>query len=363
MPHLSRERSYWQSNSIYLDNIYNKIATDVAMMRFKHVKILRDQNGPDTWEWLEQSDIANAVSYSPNERDTPIVFWSAVIRKMLADGVAAVVPAYTNGKITELNLADSVAEYKPDEIAVMIGDEEHTISRDNAWIFENPKRNLTAQLGQITRLIDDNLHTLSDKINVGSNSWLRGLLKIPTKAIDQELRKRAETRVANIMAAARNGGIGYLEQGEEFQELSQTYSTASADEMEFLKSQLYQAFGINEKLFTCDYREEQYRAYYQSVIKVYIRVISEEINRKAFSLTARTQGHRLLVYMDILDVTSLKDLNEFGFKMKYSGIMNANEIREIFGLGSYAGGDTYESNRNAIPISGGGTNETERNFD
>lgn len=50
------------------------------------------------------------------------------------------------------------------------------------------------------------------------------------------------------------------------------------------------------------------------------------------------------------DISSLKDLNEFAFKMKYSGIMNANEIREIFGYGNYAGGDVFETNLNAVKI-------------
>ena len=58
----------------------------------------------------------------------------------------------------------------------------------------------------------------------------------------------------------------------------------------------------------------------------------------------------MLVYFDMYDISSLKDLNEFAFKMKYSGIMNANEIREIFGYGSYSGGDVFETNKNAIRV-------------
>ena len=113
---------------------------------------------------------------------------------------------------------------------------------------------------------------------------------------------------------------------------------------------LFQAFGLNEKLFTCDYTEEQYRAYFSGVLKLYQRVISEEINRKFFTKTARTQGQRLLVYFDMFEIASLKDLSDFAFKAKYSALMSSNEIREIFGYGGYEGGDLYQSNLNAVSV-------------
>lgn len=344
-------QGYWNSNSIYLDNIINKIATDVALLKFKHVKITRKIGEPDQMTWFENSDISQVVSVSPNDFETPVNFWANVVRTMLRNQIAVVVPTYKNGNLEEIRLADCVTEYdcKSKKLMIEFGGEAHNVSVNSVWIFKNPKQNISAQLGQITRLIDDNLRSLSYKLSE-NNSQLKGFLKIPTKAEDGELKRRAQLRVDNIMETAKGAGIGFLQLGEEFQELSNTYQTASENELEFLKMQLYQAFGINEQLFTCDYSEMQYRAYFQSVLKVYQKMISEEINRKFFSKTARTQGHKLLVYFDMYDISSLKDLNEFAFKMKYSGIMNANEIREIFGYGSYVGGDIFETNKNAIVI-------------
>ncbi len=344
---------YWNSNSIYLDNIINKIATDVAMLKFKHVKIIRNKGAPDAMTWFEHSDLADCVSCSPNDFETPVNFWSSVVRVMLQNQVAVVIPTYKNGNLESIGLADCVTEYDEQSKKLILEKDGKVFNVDvgSVWIFQNPKQNISVQLGQITRLIDDNLRSLSYKLSENSAS-LKGFLKIPTKAEDGELKRRAELRVSNIMETAKGAGIGFLQLGEEFQELSNTYQTASENELEFLKMQLYQAFGINEKLFTCDYSEMQYRAYFQSVLKVYQKVISEEINRKFFSKTARTQGHQLLVYFDMYDISSLKDLNEFAFKMKYSGIMNANEIREIFGYGSYVGGDVFETNKNAIRIGG-----------
>ncbi|HFU4203815.1 TPA: phage portal protein [Streptococcus suis] len=354
--YLRRNQSYWRRNSIYLDNIYNKIATDVAMLRFKHVKITRNTDRVDDMEWLEHSDLSKVLNFEPNPTETPIVFWSNVVRSMLREGVAVVIPRYDKGLVSEIYLAQQVISWGGDSVTLGIESERITLPLGNVWVFENPKQNVTAQLNQITNLIDENLESLSRKISE-QGSQMRGLMKFSTTAADSELRAKMETRVSNMLSVAENGGIGYLEKGEEFQELSNTYATASSDELEFLKQQLYNAYGINERLFTCDYSEEQYRAYFSSILKLYQRVIDEEINRKYFSKTARTQGHRLMVYYDMADITSLKDLSEFTFKAKYSGLMNSNELREIyFGLPGYDGGEKFETNKNAVTI---GTGEPE----
>lgn len=348
--YLQRSISYWRRNSIYLDNIYNKISTDTAQMRFKHVKITRNPDGVDKMEWFENSDLTHVLSVSPNPIETPIVFWSNVTRALLRDGVAVVVPRWENGRLIEIWLAKKTVSWTAEMVELVIDDVTVELSLADVWVFENPKQNVTAQLNQITELIDINLNALSEKLSEG-NTNLKGFLKMPTKAADEHLRKQAQNRVESMMEVARSGGIAYLEKDEEFQELSNDYATASKDELAFLKAQLYHAHGINEKLFTCDYTEEQYRAYYSSVMKLYQRVYSEEINRKYFSKTARTQGNKLLVFFDMADMISFKDLVEGGFKSKYAGLMNSNEFRETYlGLPGYEGGEIFETNLNAVRI-------------
>ena len=348
--YLQRNITYWRRNSIYLDNIYNKISTDTAQMRFKHVKITRNPGGVDKMEWYENSDLANVLSFSPNPLEIPIVFWANVTRAMLRDGVAVVVPRWENGRLVEIWLAKKTVTWTSESVEIMLDDITVELPLSDVWVFENPKLNVTSQLNQITELIDINLNALTEKLSDG-NSSLRGFLKLPTKAADEHLKKQAKNRVDSMLDLAKSGGIAYLEQGEEFQELSKDYSTASKEELEFLKSQLYNAHGINEKLFTCDYTEEQYRAYYSSVMKLYQRVFSEEINRKYFTKTARTQGNKLLVFFDMADMISFKDLVEGGFKSKYAGLMNSNEFRETYlGLPGYEGGEVFETNLNAVRI-------------
>ena len=348
---------YWKRNSIYLDNIYNKISVDVAMMNFKHVKVTKGASEVDKWEVYENSDLMQAIAFSPNLDESPVVFWSSVVRMMLEKGIAVVVPTYEKDKIKDLTLASGNIRFNNTQIIVTIDDVEQTVNKADVWIFENPKQNLTVQLNQITQLIDDNLNALSERINSSTSSTIFGFLKTPTKAVDKELQRRAEERVQSIQKVAQNGGIGYLEKDEEFQELTKKITTATTEELEFLKSQLYQSFGINESLFTGDYSESQFKGYFSSVLKLYQRVIKEEINRKYFTKTARTQGQKLMVFYDLFDLTSVKDLTEFGYKMTYSAISNPNEIRELVGWLPYEQGNIFKTNANAVDLEGGEANE------
>ena len=338
-----------QKNSLYVENMYNKIATDVSMLNFKHVRIQRRKDAHDLMTWEQTSDIQNALTVSPNDFQTPTVFWSEVMYKILKDGACVVVPTYKKGKIQSLNIVYGDWKVENKTIQFEVDDKEVKTSINNVLIFINPKKNVGTALHSITNLIDENLRQMQYKLAESKGS-LKGFIRFNTKLADNSMKDYAKSRVKNILETAEDGGMGYLDKDEEFIELSHTYDTFSSEEISQLKEQLYQAFGMNEKLFTCDYSEEQYRAYFSSVLKVYQRVIAEELNRKLFTQTARTQGQKILVYYDYFDIASLKDLSDFAFKSKYSALMSANEIREIFGYGAYEGGDVYESNRNAIDI-------------
>lgn len=63
------------SNSIYLDCVYNKIATDMAMVRFKHILITCQAEQADQTEWFEHPDLSTVCGVSPNVSEAPFVFW------------------------------------------------------------------------------------------------------------------------------------------------------------------------------------------------------------------------------------------------------------------------------------------------
>lgn len=362
--YLQRYQGYFNSQSIYLSNIYNKISVDIgAGLEFKHVKITKNDGEVDVWKEYDTttSDLLNVLEFSPNEWETPTVFWSGVAHKIVKDGVAVVVPVYSKtGAIEELVLAERIDSIKGSKIKLQLMDDTQIteVESGSVWLFENPKKNLTSQLHNLTNIIDMNLSVISEKLSVG-NAPVKAVLRFNTTTPDGQMKEKAEERIANILDVAKNGGIGYLAKDEQLEELKQEYATATENEISQLKDQLFEAFGLNSAIFTGNYTEMQYRAYYQSVLMPIIKTIREEITRKYFTRTARSQGHVLLTQTDLISISSLKDLGDFIAKGSYTASLNANESRSFLGMAPYKGGDVYQSNKNALTMSE--VNETDRN--
>jgi hypothetical protein len=357
--------NFFQENSIFIDNIYNKISSDVAMMEMRHIKHYLNEDMQELTDFLETSPLQEVLTFSPNLYQTPICFWTLVVRKMIEYNYCVVLPVYHNEKITEIHIAHTIIEQDSKWITFTYGnDKEKKVRREHLWIFENPRKNLSNQLNGITQLINDNLQQLSYQLNANP-ATLRGLLKLPTTANDVNMKNKAKDRIENLMsvASSTNSQIGYLLKDEEFQELKNTYGTASDSQVQFLMQQLYNSWGLNQDLFTCNYNEQQQRAYTQSILTPLRLTITQELNRKNFTKTARTQGHRIETFYNLFDSVSLKDQTDFVYRMRYMGVYSINDGKRQFNMNPVPGGDLVETNTNQVPILNAenevGTNEVE----
>jgi HK97 family phage portal protein len=312
-----------------------------------HTKNITNSDG--TSQIVEQtSDISDVLKVSPNNYQSPTPFWTRVICQMLEDGYTAVVPIYQANSLQALVIADGINQIEHGLVDICINGNNQLFNISDVLIFENPNKNLSIQLGQISDLINQALISLSHKLS-DDGSKLKGLLQIPTRTNDSELLARANKRIETIMASAANSEIGVLELGEEFQELSNEYGTASEDELESLKRLLTDAFGINENLISGDFTEIQYRAYRMNILNPFKRVITEELNRKLFTKTARTQGHSISANYNLWELATLSETANAAQALINAEVMSPNEIRQkmLDDLSPYVNGDII-MNRNQV---------------
>jgi len=340
-----RAQHFFRKNSIFVESVYSKIATDVGCADYRHVKA-----GEGTFSEVN-SDLMQCLTVSPNPEQTPTNFWSDVTYRIVKDGAAAVIPKYEKGVLTEIHLADSIESIEDGQVTLIVDTWRHVLPIENVFIFVNPKPTLTIHLAGITSLIDNALHALSMKVTEGRNE-LRGILHLSTKVSDAEQRAYAEQRVKN-MAAVASGAlpIAYAESGETFQEIQgRCDNTATESELNFLLDQLHRSFGISKAIFEGDYTDQQWKAYFNSVLRPIMNVIEQEITRKHFGKTARTQGNRVKIVVDFMQIASLADFTEFAYRGIYSSVVTPNEAREVLNLSPIPDGDTVLSNLNAIPL-------------
>ena len=106
-----------------------------------------------------------------------------------------------------------------------------------------------------------------------------------------------------------------------------------------------------------NYTEDQYNAFYESVIEPVAIELAGEFTRKLFSRKERSYGNKIVFEAFNLSTASMSTkLNLVQFFDR--GIMNANEIRGVFNLADIPSGDEYYVRLDTAKVNGeGGENE------
>ncbi|WP_306975498.1 phage portal protein [Alkalibacillus salilacus] len=126
-------------------------------------------------------------------------------------------------------------------------------------------------------------------------------------------------------------------------------------------------FNTNEDIITSDYDEDQWNAYYESVIQPIAMQLADEFTRKIFTRTERSHGNRIIFESSALQYASMRTKMSL-LQMVDRGAMTPNEWRRILNLGPVENGDkpirrldTQEVNESEIGAGGENDDGTESN--
>lgn len=176
---------------------------------------------------------------------------------------------------------------------------------------------------------------------VKSTANLRGILK-STKAMlsPDDLRKQKDTFVKDYMNLENEGGIASLDATQEFKEINLKPTTASAEEAEAYRERVYRYYGVNKKIITSDYTEDEYDAFYESRIEPVLIALSLELTRKIFSDREISFGNQVWFESNRLQYASAKTKISM-VALVDRGLMTPNEYRALFNMAPYEGGDEF----------------------
>ena len=335
-----------QSAQIYLNNIYNTISNDVASFK------VNDTTTTDNNVIVNNDYITKALSLAPNERFNQNVFWQNVVKKMLIENIAVVVP--DTSKRNNLNLYLLNNEdwdwTNADQTSIKYNNRVYSLS--SFLIFDNTRNQNTQSLTNLLKLLGSNINSQLKQLK---SMGMKGFVKVSTNGFDQALSDQIATRINKMIKVAKKTGFGYLQNNEEYIPINPSINSITESALKSTQEALYNSFGISSSIFNGNYTDAEYRAYYNSVISVYQKIIEQEINRKLLSTQQQNQGRYITISTDLFKQSSLKDMTTFLYQMKMQGILSANEARHYLGLPSYEGGDVFETNLNSAKINSDGT--------
>lgn len=326
-----------------LDIVYNKIAVDCSMIDITHVKVDNDGNYLST----VKDSLNDVLTYEANIDQTGREFIRDLVIKMLKDGVVAAIPTVTDEdwletdsyKVEQVRCGNIVNWY-PQLITVnlfndLIGRfEEFTVPKRVAAIMENPfyyimnDSNSTAQrLSRVLSLLDQ-LNTKSVK------PPLDLLIKFPYATESprrEELAKRRKKDIENQLANSSTG-IAYIDGSENIIQLNRPIENNLWEQANTLTEQLYNQLGLCKEIFNGTADEKMMLNYHNRTIAPILSTITENIERKWITKTARTQGHAIRYYRDPFRLVPVEQMAEITDKFRRNVILTANEVRTKLGF-------------------------------
>lgn len=202
-------------------------------------------------------------------------------------------------------------------------------------------------------------HVLDEGIvnAIKTTQSIKGVIK-STKAMlkPEDVKKMRDQFVNDFVNSKRNkSGIGGLDATTDFIPVKIEPTTASDSQVKSIDNKILSYFGVNEHIIQSNYTEDEWNAFYESVLEPIGLQMSLEFSNKLFTPTEKRFGNEIIFESNRLQYASNKTKIEL---VRYaSNIMTINEQREVFNLAPIEGGDVFMIDQNHTLNEEVGTNE------
>ena len=112
-----------------------------------------------------------------------------------------------------------------------------------------------------------------------------------------------------------------------------------ADQMNIIKANVFEYFGVNEDVLTNKAFGDQWTAFYEGAIEPFAIQFSEVMTKMLFTLREQSQGNMVMATANRLQYMSNADKLNVSAQLLDRGIMSINDVREIWNLPPVDGGD------------------------
>lgn len=218
------------------------------------------------------------------------------------------------------------------------------------------------------RVIKEDLTTLrackASIINAVKNfGALRGIIKW-AQVLRPEDEKAAWQRFVETYASGKNGsGIGSLDKKADFQQINTTVTTFDANQMQYTKETIYEHYGLNANIVKGNYKEDEYIAFYESVLEPVAVKLSQELTDKLFTEREQGWGNEVIMETNRLSYMSVASKIKVCQALTPIGCITINEVREMFGYAGVEGGDKRQISLNYVNADDQSLYQTGKNGD
>ena len=183
-------------------------------------------------------------------------------------------------------------------------------------------------------------HTASEGIKnaIKTSNNLKGILKFTNSMLkDKDIKANKEAFVKDFLNLENESGIAAVDGKAEFQEVNLKPITLDKEQLEQVNYNIFDYFGISEKIVKNSFNAEEWNAFFEGVIEPRAVQMSNAFTNKIFSYKARKDGHRILFTANRLQYASLDSkINLIKVAGSY-GLLTKDDGREILDMSPLGG--------------------------
>lgn len=183
---------------------------------------------------------------------------------------------------------------------------------------------------------------------IKSSALLRGILKFTGMIKDTDMEKQRLDFQTKYMSASNHGGIAATDSKADYVPLDSDPKMIDDKQMTAMENKVYSYFGTNGKIVQSNYSEQEWNAFYESMIEPFALQMGLEFTYKVFSSGAQNHGNEIIFEANRLQYASNDTKVKIVESLMDRGLLSKNQGLEIFNLPPIKDGDKYIMSLNFI---------------
>ena len=326
-----------------VNSVLTRIAMDVASLRFKHVRLDKNERYVETLK----SGLNECLSVEANMDQTGRAFMQDGVESMLDEGVVALVPIETtlNPKqtgsydITSMRTG-KIVDWRPAHVKVRVynertGEKEDVVlPKKMVAIIENPLYSVMNEPNSTLKRLVRKLNLLDAVDEQASSGKLDLIIQLPYIIKTEARRQQADARRKDIeqQLSGSKYGIAYTDGTERITQLNRPVENNLMKQIEYLTNMLYSQLGITQSVMDGTADEKTMLNYHNRTIEPIASAFVDEMKRKFLTKTARSQLQSIEFFRDPFKLSPVSEIAEIADKFTRNEIMTSNEIRQAIGM-------------------------------
>lgn len=183
-------------------------------------------------------------------------------------------------------------------------------------------------------------------IKAGAN--IRGILHFTQIMSPQKLKEEKDAFITDYLAMNNDGGVIATDQKMEYTPIESKPVIVDAETMEQAQNKIYSYLGITKNIVSSSYSEDEFSAFYESVIEPLAVALGMEFTSKIFNDREQAYGNAIIFESGRLQFTSNKTKVSLIKELMPFGLLTVNQALEILNLPSVQDGDKRLQSLNYI---------------